>query len=166
MGIAPVAQAQMGSSINPVRVGIAAGAAFPLSDFGKLANSGYNATGTLAFNPPELPIGFRADAAYNQFSAKGASTTSSKVASVTGNVVLNMAAGTTATPYLIGGAGWYHVSSNLAGTGSANNFGFDAGAGINIPLTGFTTFIEARYNRVSTTGAATSFIPVTVGVMF
>jgi len=30
----------------------------------------------------------------------------------------------------------------------------------------FSTFAEARYNRVSENGGSTSFIPVTVGVMF
>jgi opacity protein-like surface antigen len=70
------------------------------------------------------------------------------------------------SPYLIGGVGYYRVSSSATGSVASNDFGFDAGAGIKIPLIVFSTFIEARYTRVSETGGSTTFVPVTVGVMF
>lgn len=158
--------AQTATLLKPVSVGIAAGASFPVSDLGNIASTGYNLTGTLALNPATLPIGFRFDGAYNQFSAKAPTTVNSKIASVTGNVLYNMAAGTTATPYLIGGGGWYRVSSTISGGSATSGFGFNAGAGINLPLTGFSTFIEARFNHVSVSGRSTSYIPVTVGVLF
>ena len=69
-------------------------------------------------------------------------------------------------PYAIGGVGYYRVSSSATGTVASNHFGFNAGAGLDVPLSGFTTFIEARYNRISESGVSTSFVPVTVGVMF
>ena len=58
------------------------------------------------------------------------------------------------------------MSSSLTGGAASNHFGFNAGAGLNVPLLVFKAFVEARYNRISETGGSTSFVPVTVGVMF
>jgi len=159
--------AQVATILKPVQVGVALGGAIPMSDFGKSFNSGFNLTGTVGINPVGLPVGFRVDAAYNQFGAKGTTNVKAKIAGVSGNVLVSMA-GAGMTPYVIGGAGYYRVSSSATGTGTAasNHFGFNAGAGVDVPLSGFTTFIEARYNRISESGGSTSFVPVTVGVMF
>jgi hypothetical protein len=88
-----------------------------------------------------------------------------KIAGVSGNVVLSMA-GAEMTPFLIGGVGYYRVASSATGSVASNHFGFNAGAGLRIPLSGFATFIEARYNRIPENGGSTSFVPVAVGVMF
>ena len=165
LAVGRTASAQMGTILKPVQIGVAVGGAIPVSDFGNSFSTGFNVTGTVGINPPALPVGFRIDAAYNQFGAKGASNVNAKIAGVSGNVVLSMA-GVGMTPYVIGGVGVYHVSSSVTGTVASNHFGFNAGAGLQIPLTGFTTFIEARYNRFSENGGSTSFVPVTVGVMF
>jgi Outer membrane protein beta-barrel domain len=159
------ANAQVATVLKPVQLGVALGGAIPMSDFGKSFNTGYNLTGTIGINPAGMPVGFRIDAAYNQFGAKGTTNVNAKIAGVSGNVVLSMA-GAQMTPYLIGGVGYYRVSSSATGTVASNHFGFNAGAGLQIPLSGFVTFIEARYNRISENGGSTSFIPVTVGVMF
>ncbi len=162
---AGTANAQVATVLKPVQLGVALGGAIPLSDFGKSFNTGFNVTGTVGVNPAGLPVGFRIDAAYNQFGAKATTTVSAKIAGVSGNVVLSMA-GAQMAPYLIGGVGYYRVSSSLTGSVASNHFGFNAGAGLQIPLSGFATFIEARYNRISENGGSTSFVPVTVGVMF
>ena len=153
--------------LKPVQVGVALGGAMPLSDFGKGFNGGYNLTGTLGVNPAGMPIGFRFDAAYNQFGAKGTTNVNAKIAGVSANLVANLGSAAM-TPYLIGGAGYYRESASVTGIGSvaANHLGFNAGAGVNIPFTGFAMFIEARYNRISANGGSTSFVPVTVGVKF
>jgi opacity protein-like surface antigen len=197
LAVAGTANAQVATILKPVQIGVALGGAFPLSDFGKSFNTGYNFTGTIGLNPVGMPVGFRIDAAYNQFSAKGTTTTNAKIASVSGNVVYSMP-GVEITPYLIGGVGYYHVSATVAASSAvamnvgfdmsgglnipsprfataattstasaaSNHVGFNAGGGLKIPLTGFTAFIEARYNRISENGGSTSFVPVTVGVMF
>jgi opacity protein-like surface antigen len=167
LAAAGTANAQAATVLKPVQFGVALGGAIPLSDLGKNFNTGYNFTGTIGVNPAGMPVGFRIDAAYNQFGSKGTTNVNAKIAGVSGNVVLSMA-GAGITPYLIGGVGYYRVSSSASGIGSvaSNHFGFNAGAGLNLPLSGFSTFIEARYNRISESGASTSFVPVTVGVMF
>jgi opacity protein-like surface antigen len=77
--------------------------------------------------------------------------------------------GTSFSPYAIGGAGLYRPNSDFAGGGSTqseNHFGWNVGGGVKIPLSGFKTFIEARYNRVNINGGSLSFVPLTFGVMF
>lgn len=163
---AGTASAQVATILKPVQVGVAVGGAFPLSDFGKSFNAGFNVTGMLGINVPLLPVGFRIDAAYNQFGAKGTSNVNAKIAGVSGNVLFGIPGAVIVSPYLIGGVGYYRVSSSATGSVASNNFGFNVGAGIKIPLVVFSTFIEARYTRISDTGGSTSFAPVTVGVMF
>jgi hypothetical protein len=165
---ASTANAQVATILKPVQIGVAAGAAVPVSDLGNSFSTGFNVTGTIAINVPLLPIGFRIDAAYNQFGAKGASNVNAKIAGVTGNVVFGIPGAVIISPYLIGGVGYYRVSSSASGIGTvaSNHFGFNAGAGLKLPLLVFSAFAEARYNRVSENGGSSSFIPVTVGVLF
>jgi hypothetical protein len=166
LAAAGTASAQVATILKPVQVGAAVGGAFPLSDFGKSFNTGFNVTGMIGINVPLLPVGFRIDAAYNQFGAKGTSNVNAKIAGVSGNVLFGIPGAVIVSPYLIGGVGYYRVSSSATGSVASNNFGFNVGAGIKIPLVVFSTFIEARYTRISETGGSTSFVPVTVGVMF
>jgi hypothetical protein len=160
------ANAQVATILKPVQIGVAAGAAVPVSDLGNSFSTGFNVTGTIAINVPLLPIGFRIDAAYNQFSAKAAQGVSAKIAGVTGNVVFGIPGAIIISPYLIGGVGYYKVSSSATGSVASNDFGFNAGAGLKIPFLVFSAFAEARYNRVSENGGSVTFVPVTVGVMF
>ncbi len=78
-------------------------------------------------------------------------------------------------PYLIGGAGIYNErlsatatdqNGTSSGSASESKFGFNLGGGVTIPLSGFDTFIEARYHRVTGQDGTTAFVPITVGVMF
>jgi hypothetical protein len=162
------ARAQVMSAVKPVQFGIAAGAALPTSDLSDGANTGWNATGTVAFNPKLIPLGIRVDGAYNRFGFKNGVDGNFALTSVTGNLVYKIPSATVA-PYLIGGAGWYHESASLTGLGSGteNNFGWNVGGGISMPLSGFDTFIEARYNVVQQSDSPSlKFIPITFGVMF
>ena len=166
LAAAGTASAQVATILKPVQVGVAVGGAFPQSDFGNSFNTGFNITGMLGINVPLLPVGFRIDAAYNQFGAKGISNVNAKIAGVSGNVLFGIPGAVIVSPYLIGGLGYYRVSSSATGSVASNDFGFNVGAGVKVPLLVFSTFIEARYTRVSETGGSTSFVPVTVGVMF
>ncbi len=166
-GAAPAAHAQF--SNNPFQIGGAAGIAFPTSDLGNFTNTGYNVTLALGYSPPALPVGLRLEGAYNEFGNQvGGGNTN--IAAFTGNAVFALpAAGF--TPYVIGGAGLYRTSaSGFGNSASENDFGFNVGGGVKIPLSSsFETFIEARYNRVSLSGnnaGTLSFIPVTVGIMW
>jgi opacity protein-like surface antigen len=163
---APSARAQ--SLSNPFQIGAAAGIAFPTGDLGTGTNTGYNVTLAVGYNPAGSPVGLRLEAAYNEFGIQGGGGGTINIPAFTANAVFALpAAGF--TPYVIGGAGVYHTSaSNTFGTtASENDFGFNIGGGVKLPLsTSFETFVEARYNRVTVNGGTISFIPVTVGVMF
>jgi len=160
-----VSQAQLGL-LKPFQLGIAGGAAQPMSDLSTGSNMGYNGTVAMAINLPFIPVGLRVDGAYNQFGQK---TGGAKlhIMSATGNVVWRLPS-IGVSPYLIGGAGLYIPTVQAPGLASAsdNHFGWNAGAGVSLPLTVFKTFVEARYNRVSVNGGSMQFVPITVGIMF
>ncbi len=168
-GIALIAfEARAQIAPKSVQFGVALGAALPLSDLKTSFNTGFNATAILGFQPNLIPLGVRIDGAYNQFGAKGGGA-NSHFTSVTGNLVYKMPS-TSFSPYLIGGAGWYQVAITATGFGtiSENHFGWNVGGGISMPLSGFDTFVEARYNQVQMSSGSPSlkFIPITFGVMF
>jgi hypothetical protein len=161
---------EAGAQIAPksVQFGGALGVSLPLSDLKTCCNTGFNGTAILGFQPTLIPLGVRIDGAYNQFGAKGGGA-NAHFTSVTGNLVYKMPS-TGFTPYLIGGAGWYQAAVSFSGssTVSENHFGWNAGGGISMPLSGFDTFIEARYNQVqgSNGNPSLKYIPITFGVMF
>jgi hypothetical protein len=160
-----VSQAQLGL-LKPFQLGIAGGAAQPMSDLSTGSNMGYNGTVAMAINLPFIPVGLRVDGAYNQFGQK---TGGAKlhIMSATGNVVWRLPS-IGLSPYLIGGAGLYIPTVQAPGLASAseNHLGWNAGAGINLPLSVFNAFVEARYNRVTVKGGSMQFVPVTFGIMF
>jgi len=161
-----VSHAQLGV-LKPFQLGIAGGAAQPMSDLKDGANMGYNATAAMAINLPLIPVGLRVDGAYNQFGEKAGVGAKLNVISATGNVVWRLPLIGIA-PYLIGGAGLYMATSTVTGAASQtdNHLGWNAGAGINLPLSIFHAFVEARYNRVTTDTGSMQFVPVTFGIMF
>ncbi len=166
-GIALVSFEARAQIVKPgsVQFGVAAGASIPVSDLSDVTNTGFNGTVTLGFQPTMIPLGIRIDGAYNQWGLKSAFGSGNlHSTSVTGNFVFKMP-GATVSPYAIGGAGWYNVGGS-GGASSSNEFGWNIGGGISMGLSGFDTFLEARYNQVQTSGTSTKFIPITFGVMF
>ncbi|MEO8580262.1 MAG: outer membrane beta-barrel protein [Gemmatimonadales bacterium] len=162
--VGPQARAQ---GYNPFQIGASGGIAFPTSDLGNVANTGYNIAFAVGYKPLGMPIGLRAEAAYNEFGLQGGNG-NINVPAFTANATFDLpAAGF--TPYAIGGAGLYRPAANSAfgSTATENHFGFNVGGGVKIPLSSsFETFIEARYNRVSMNNGSLSFVPVTVGIMW
>ena len=160
-----VSHAQLGL-VKPFQIGIAGGATQPMSDLKTGSNMGYNGTVALGISLPFIPVGLRIDGAYNQFGQK---TGGAKlhIMSATGNVVWKLPS-IGVSPYLIGGAGLYRptVEAPALPSASKNHFGWNAGAGINLPLTVFKAFVEARYNSVSVNGSTLQFVPLTFGIMF
>jgi hypothetical protein len=166
VAVPSVSSAQLGA-LKPIQLGIAGGAAQPMSDFSTDAKMGYNGTVALAINVPLIPVGLRIDGAYNQFGEKTVVANTKHVISATGNLVWRLPS-VVISPYLIGGAGLY-MNTTTPSTTAANtdkHFGWNAGAGLNLPLAVFHAFVEARYNRVTLDTGTMSFVPVTFGIMF
>lgn len=153
---------------NPVQLGIAGGVSLPSGDLSDISDVGFNGTVTVGMTPALIPLGIRIDGAINQFAIKdNLGDGSVRFLSVTGNLVYKIP-GATVSPYLIGGAGLYNAKVELApfGSDSENKFGWNVGGGITMPLSGFTTFIEARFNQVQLEDQPLRFIPITFGVLF
>ena len=161
-----VSHAQLGV-LKPFQLGIAGGAAQPMSDLSNTSNLGYNGTVAMGINLPFIPVGLRIDGSYNQFAAKATGGAKLHVMSATANVVWRLPS-IGVSPYLIGGAGLYMptVTAPTIPSTTDNHLGWNAGAGINLPLSVFKAFVEARYNRVSVSGGSLEFVPVTFGIMF
>jgi opacity protein-like surface antigen len=122
---------------------------------------GYNATLGVGFKPLLVPIGLRVEGMFNSFDFDGTDV-SMRVMGLTGNATY------TILPqlYAIGGIGMYNSKASVDNSESSTDFGFNIGAGVNIPLTGFGTYIEARYHHVPVEDGSFKFIPVTFGIRF
>ena len=164
--VAAPASAQLGL-VKPFQLGIAGGASQPMADLKEGADLGYNGTVAMAINLPFIPVGLRIDGAYNGFAAKASGGAKLHVISATGNVVWRLPS-VGISPYLIGGAGYYIATTTVPSSPNIEdkNFGWNAGAGINLPLSVFKAFVEARYNSVKTDTGKMEFVPVTFGIMF
>ena len=165
--VSSVSQAQLGV-LKPFSIGVAGGATQPMSDLSDGANTGFNATAALDIHLPLIPVGLRVDGAYNQFGEKNGAGAKLHIASATGNLVWRLPS-IGLSPYLIGGAGLYMPTVTAPGLASSteNHFGWNAGAGVNLPMGFLHAFVEARYNNVSLdNGASMKFVPVTLGIMF
>lgn len=161
------------SATKPFSLGISGGASIPLGDLSNAYGTGYNIGGHVALGAPGLPVGFRGDVNYDNFGSKGSSTGNTHIWSYTANAVFGVPVVPGISPYVIGGIGGFMPGSSYTSGGttltasSGTKFGFDVGAGVTIPLSGFNAFIEARYNRFNNGGGgSTSFVPITFGVMF
>lgn len=170
VALAGSAQAQA----SPIAFGITAGATKAVGDGSDGINLGYHAGALVQWNGPDLPIGIRADVVYHRFTFKDVDNANESITAGTVNAVWSfpMDKASQINPYLIGGVGYYHASFSCSDCGagetsaSDNKFGINGGAGVTIPLSGFSTFIEARYHNVFTDGSSTKFIPISVGIMF
>lgn len=148
---------------------IAAGAAVPVGDFADGANTGYNATVGIGIKPPLAPLGLRIEGMFNSLQNKVANAGSSRILAGTANVSLSGVGMPIPMGYLIAGLGMYNqgvsgASGIFANQKSETDLGFNVGAGINFPLTGLGTFLEARFHYVTDTKV--KFIPITFGIKF
>ena len=164
-------------SAKAISLGISGGAAIPVGDFGEDYTTGYNGTVSLMFRSIGSPIGLRVDGMYNKMSVKDdrvislpglGAVDAAVVTSANANLVYNLP-GTGITPYLIGGAGIYGLKldvDNADDPESESKLGLNGGIGASFPLSGFNTFIEARFHHIFTDVSATQFVPVTFGISF
>jgi Outer membrane protein beta-barrel domain len=162
--IPAVASAQIG-------FGAAAGASFPMGDYGKGLSSGYHAQASLDLSIPLAPIGFRFDGSLDHFDLSGSTVSgSSRIIGGEANVLLGFGAVPLLGPYLIAGVGAYNVNSEFGtASSSATKLGGSVGAGIRFGLAGFGVFAETGYHYIQSpaTGAnAPSYVPVMFGISF
>ena len=167
-----VAAAQSPVSMKP---SIFAGVALPTGDNSNGLNTGFTAGAAVDLGGLLLPVGLRAEGSYSYFGLKddGLGDTGN-VSDVSGriNAVFGIPS-LVIKPYVIGGIGLYHVMTSLNSSingnfsDSNNKFGWNIGAGIDLPLVGFAARLEARYHSVSMdTGGNYTYVPITLGIRF
>jgi opacity protein-like surface antigen len=176
------AQGSNASSGRPFKLGGTLGATIPLGDFGDGADLGFHVGGLIDYKPQSTPVTLRGEIVYHRNGLKqgffsdipGAEDVNGNVSmiSVLGNGVIPFGdAESTARPYLIGGLGVYRLkfSGDVAGfdiSSTSTKFGINLGGGFSFNLSGFETFIEARFHSVFTEGSNTNFIPISFGFRF
>lgn len=151
---------------KPVQFGVAGGAVLPTGDIADGLNTGLNGTVLVGFRPSMIPLGIRLEGAYNHMGADGGGG-NLHVTSVTGNFIYRFPS-TTVSPYAIGGAGWCQAAVTVTGFGTVSDskFCWNAGGGIEMQLSSFQTFVEARYNKVQSDNGTIAYIPIVFGIMF
>jgi hypothetical protein len=161
---------------RPVTVGLAGGVSLPQGNFGDGVDVGWHALGTLALGSPAHPLGLRLDGAYSQFAFSGAGAGggtalaggSQRTTSVTLNPTYRLpSAGWPLAPYLVGGAGAYHLGcAGDATCDGTTRFGWNAGLGTRFTGLRLRGFVEARYHRVALRGGDVHYFPLTLGLTF
>lgn len=160
-GASPLA-AQIAS---PIGFNVRGGAALPVGDGSDGINTGFTLGAGLTFRPMLLPVGLRFDGDYNRFGAKDVDANVT-IWALTANAEIAPAL---SPIYFVGGLGLYSSKTTVDGIGSSeatSDLGFNGGAGFRLPLTGFNTFVEARYHSIGTEGGRTNYIPIVFGVSF
>lgn len=155
-------------SAKPVSLDLAVGAAIPVGDFSDGFNTGYNGTAGLELTSIGSPVGIRFEGMYNHFGGRTdllQNQPDARIIAGSANLLYNLP-GQGIRPYLIGGAGYYSLKLDVPNAESTNKFGVNGGIGAVFPLSGFNTFVEARFHHVFTDNNATQFIPVVFGIQF
>ena len=154
--------------------GVSGGLSIPTGDFGDGFKSGYDIAAFLGFHPAVSPVGIRVEGMYDRFDQKGTNALGvhTNIFAGTGNIILGGTATTgSIRPYVIAGVGFYNLkvdATNASGASSETKFGINGGAGVELPLSGISAFLEGRYHYVLSSGgnggSNLGFIPIVVGV--
>lgn len=153
--------------------GVSGGLAIPVGSYTNGLSTGYNIGVSLGMASAISPMGFRAEAMYNQENWQGAGNEgiSHRVAAGTANLTYDLsgtsAASSTGGLYLIGGLGIYGSYDRggfMDGSPTTTKAGVNGGGGWRMPLSDMNVYLEARYHYIFGTGE--QLIPITVGVTF
>ncbi len=158
--------------VRTVSFGIAGGASLPMGEFGDGADVGFNGKLLLGLRPVNWPIGLRAEGMFHRFGLSNVDGNINMFAGV-GNAILTFPTTGMIRPYIIGGGGLYNSrfdgddeDLDLGAETSVTDFGINGGAGITFQLSGFNTFLEARFHNIFSEGESTQMIPITFGLVF
>jgi opacity protein-like surface antigen len=164
LGLAAIASARSAAQ-SPARLGLDAGLTAPVSGYGSGKNLGYHLGLLIDVRIPASVLGFRVDGAFTEIGYSGNST-KEDIWLLNANALLKVPTGKTIVPYAIGGFGIYnsHRTLFLAGNSSTDP-GFNIGGGVRFERRDVTTFVEARYHKVSGERAI-RIVPITLGILF
>jgi opacity protein-like surface antigen len=177
------AQGTSGTSGRPFKLGGALGATVPLGDFGDGADLGFHLGGLIEYKPATFPVNLRGEITYHRNGLKSDFFASDdpifddvdgdfSMINFIGNALIPFGdPASTARPYAIGGIGLYRLKASAEFGGidisdTQTKFGLNVGGGFTFNLSGFETFVEARFHSVFTEESNTNFIPLSFGFKF
>ena len=170
---ATVLSSPLSAQVRTTSFGIAAGASLPMGDIADGTEMGFNVTGSLYIRPARFAnLGFRGDIAFDQFSLKNVDDSSIRSLGFVFNGLYNIpVSASSVRPYALLGIGFFSTKTSVSNgattiSASDSNLGYQAGAGLSFQLSGFSTFLEAKYVNVMTEPNSTAFLPITFGVRF
>ncbi len=155
-------------STRPISFGVSGGLSVPTGDLGDAVDAGYSVAGHVYFKPSgSSMLGFRGDVSFDRWAFKGNSDVSTRNLAVVANALLDIGAGSSSAiaPYVLGGVGLFNGKSSVNNSESSSEVGVQAGGGLRFKLSGFSTFVEAKYVNVFS-DPSTGYIPITFGVRF
>ena len=170
--LAVAAASPLSAQVRTTSLGISGGLSMPTGDALDAAEMGYNITGSLYIRPARFAnLGFRGDIAWDKFSVENSDGSTIRSLGFVFNGQYSLPVGSSVTPYLLAGIGWYSteviaVAGSVERKGSDSNLGYDVGAGLAFNLSGFSTFLEARYVNIMADPNSYSFAPITFGIRF
>ena len=145
--------------------GVTAGISVPAGKLSEDHSAGYGVGGMIEYAVTGQPYSLRGEAMFQHFPTKSGHTVdATNLVSLGTTIVYRMqdngSQHTAGGPFVAGGIAVYSA------THEGIRPGFNAGAGVEIPLTGFTAVAEARAHFVLTDARAMLAIPLTVSVRF
>ena len=177
------AQGTSNAPARPWKVGGALGGTIPLGNFSDGADLGWHLGGLFEYKQPSLPVTWRGELTYHRNGLKN-DYFSGQIPGI-GNLDGNFSmfsfianalypfgeAAATTRPYIIGGLGLYKAKATASYqaidiSSSQTKFGVNVGGGVSFHLSGFETFVEARFHSVFTDNNSTNFIPISFGFKF
>jgi len=173
---AVTAQPVLAQDAKTVALGFSGGASFPTGRLDDGASTGYALAGHLYVNPTQFrAVRFRGDVSFDRWDVKGDAPGvegSARVLGFVANVLYEFQGSDDSRlrPYVIGGVGAFNQKvtesyGGLSANANETNVGVQAGGGFMMTLSGFSTFLEAKY-LTAYSNDSWSWIPVTVGVRF
>lgn len=150
---------------SPARIGLDAGVTVPVSGYGSDKDLGYHLGLLVDVRIPASVLGFRVDGAFNEIGYSG-NATKEDIWLVNANAMVKVPTGRTLVPYAIGGFGIYNSHRTLfLANNSSTDPGINIGGGLRFERHDVTTFVEARYHKVSGERAI-RIVPITLGILF
>ena len=153
--------------LSAQRIMVGGGLLMPMGDYKTVDKMGFIGQAGVGF--PAGPIGIRIEADYGQTSHKNGADGNSKIIGGMGAAVYHFKTPAGVKPYVLGGVGMYNVKvtvPSLSIDQSETKFAFGVGAGLEMKMTSMSLYLEAKYMNIATSGSATTFIPITVGLRF
>ena len=140
--------------------GVTAGISIPLGDLAKDHAPGYLVAGTIEYAVTGQAYSLRGEAIFQRFSLKsGHAGNDANLLSLGSTIIYRLQKQNTQS-FISGGIAIYNATQH------GTRPGFNAGTGVEIPLTGFSAVAEARLHVMLADGSPQVALPLSVGVRF